>query len=161
MSNAADGEPQIVAISISSPKQPVGYLQMSSCQVNCPSCEQSEWSIVELQAVSCLQRFLNATKLCKRWPGRCDINHYCGRCGCYIGRYIPLGCYERCLSRTARKQAAFDDMRLKVKPMDCAVRAQQSRERVLAWRAERKQKQLAAQTATTTQTPTQIQTVLS
>ncbi|XP_060654791.1 uncharacterized protein LOC132790316 [Drosophila nasuta] len=132
-------EPQLIAISISSKPQ-VGYLQTESTMVNCPACEHFEWSVVQLEAVTCLQRLLGLTKLCKSWRGRADINHYCGHCGCYIGRYVPIDCYERCLSNSARKQAAVDDIRLKSKPKDCAVRAQKSRERVLAQRAEQREK---------------------
>lgn len=84
----------------------------------------------------------------KSWQGRSDINHYCGHCGCYIGRHIPIGCYERWLSRSARKQAAVDEMRLKSKPKDCAVRAQKARERVLAKRAEDRARQQAGQSQT-------------
>ncbi|KAH8370165.1 hypothetical protein KR093_002434 [Drosophila rubida] len=132
-------EPQVIAISVTS-KPEVGYLHTEPTMVNCPACERFELSVVQLEAVTCLQRLLGVTKLCKSWRGRTDINHYCSQCGCYIGRHVPVGCYERCLSRAARKQAAVDDMRLKTKPKDCAVRAQKSRERVLAQRAEQRAK---------------------
>ncbi|KAM8711274.1 hypothetical protein ACLKA7_000417 [Drosophila subpalustris] len=134
-------EPQVIAISISGGKPQVGHLQPESTMVNCPACERFEWSVVQLEAVTCLQRLLSLTKLCKNWTGRVDINHYCGHCGCYIGRYVPINCYERCLSRSAKKQAAVDDMRLKTRPKDCAVRAQKSRERILAKRAEKRERQ--------------------
>lgn len=91
----------------------------------------------------------------KSWQGRNDINHYCGHCGCYIGRHLPIGCYERWLSRSARKQAAVDEMRLKTKPKDCAVRAQKARERVLTKRAEGKTKQQVEQSQTLVVNPVQ------
>lgn len=91
----------------------------------------------------------------KSWSGREDINHYCAHCGCFIGRYVPLGCYERCLSKSARKQAVVDEMRLKTKPKDCAVRAQKSRELILAKRAEKR-----AQREAQKQNQNQTQTVL-
>ncbi|KAH8261490.1 hypothetical protein KR044_010086 [Drosophila immigrans] len=151
-------EPQVIAISISSKPQ-VGYLQAHSTMVNCPSCERFEWSVVQLETVTCLQRLLGLTKLCKSWRGRVDINHYCGHCGCYIGRHVPISCYERCLSRQARKQAAVDDMRLKTKPKDCAVRAQQSRERVLAQRAAKREKREREQLQKQQQQQTVVLTV--
>ncbi|XP_016979233.2 uncharacterized protein LOC108044669 [Drosophila rhopaloa] len=135
-------EPQIVAISVSY-KQPVGYLKEDSTWIYCPSCEKSGPSVVQLEVVTCLQRFLGFTKLCKKWPGRQDINHYCSLCGCFIGRFVPISCMERCLSRSARKQAAVDDMTLKTRPKDCAERAQKSREKVLAKR-EKKRAEKAA-----------------
>ncbi|XP_017079138.1 uncharacterized protein LOC108113141 [Drosophila eugracilis] len=135
-------EPQIVAISITH-KQQVGYLKEQPTWIHCPSCEKSGTSVVQLEVVTCLQRFLVFTKLCKKWPGRQDINHYCSHCGCFIGRFVDISCMERCLSRSARKQAAVDDMTLKTRPKDCAERAQKSREKVLANR-EKKRAEKAA-----------------
>ncbi|XP_064542661.1 uncharacterized protein LOC135431443 [Drosophila montana] len=148
-------EPQVIAISIGGAKPQVGYLQTQSTMVNCPACEHFEQSIVQREAVSCLQRLLSLTKLCKSWSGREDINHYCAHCGCFIGRYVPLDCYERCLSKSARKQAVVDEMRLKTKPKDCAVRAQKSRELILAKRAEKRAQREAQQ-----QNQSETQTVL-
>lgn len=89
----------------------------------------------------------------KKWQGRSDINHYCAHCGCYIGRHVPISCYESWLSRSARMQAAVDEMRLKTKPKDCAVRAQKARENVLAKRAkEQEKKELQTLVVTTVQT---------
>ncbi|EDV90345.1 uncharacterized protein LOC6560706 isoform X1 [Drosophila grimshawi] len=142
-------EPQVISISISSSKPKVGYLKTESTRVNCPACEHFEMSIVEHEVVTSLQWLLSLTKLFKKWSGRVDINHYCAHCGCYIGRYVPIGCYERCISNSARKQAVVDEMRLKTKPKDCAVRAQKSRENILAKRAEKRaQKQTQLQTQT-------------
>ncbi|XP_034478642.1 uncharacterized protein LOC117784898 [Drosophila innubila] len=56
-------EPQVIAISISSTKPQVGHLQPQSTMVNCPACEHFEWSVVQVEAVTCLQRFLSLTKL--------------------------------------------------------------------------------------------------
>jgi len=50
---------------------------------------------------------------------------------------------ERCISRSARKQAAVDDMTLKTRPKDCAERAQKSREKVLGNREKKRAKKAA------------------
>ncbi|KAH8253817.1 hypothetical protein KR032_007028 [Drosophila birchii] len=147
-------EPEIVAISISH-KQQVGYLKQDSTWLQCPSCEKYGLSVVQLEVVTCLQRFLGFTKLCKKWPGRQDINHYCLHCGCFIGRFVPINCTERCLSRSARKQAAVDEMTLKTRPKDCAERAQKSREKILVNR-EKKRAEKAAKEAGKAQDQTQI-----
>ncbi|TDG43030.1 hypothetical protein AWZ03_010552 [Drosophila navojoa] len=138
-------EPQVVAISIGNLKAPVGYLQTEPTMVNCPACEHFAMSIVAHETVSYLQRILSLTKLCRKWSGRHDCNHYCAHCGCFIGRYVPIGCYERCLSRSARQKAIVDEMHLKVKPRDCAVRAQKLRSQILAKRAEKRAKAEAQQ----------------
>ncbi|XP_036332268.1 uncharacterized protein LOC118743608 [Rhagoletis pomonella] len=41
----------------------IGFLEPQPVIVNCPACEAEALSIVHLEAVTCLQRFLNATKL--------------------------------------------------------------------------------------------------
>jgi len=163
-------EPQIVAISVSHKPQ-VGYLKEEPTWIRCPSCEKSGTSLVQLELVTCLQRFLGFTKLwlaicmklsksfvifcsiyfSKKWSGRQDINHYCSHCGCFIGRFVPISCMERCISRSARKQAAVDDMTLKTRPKDCAERAQKSREKVLASR-EKKRAEKAAKDMDKSQT---------
>jgi len=79
----------------------------------------------------------------KKWSGRQDINHYCSHCGCFIGRFVDISCMERCISRSARKQAAVDDMTLKTRPKDCAERAQKSREKVLGNREKKRAKKAA------------------
>ncbi|KAH8269408.1 hypothetical protein KR018_002506 [Drosophila ironensis] len=143
-------EPQIVSVSISH-KQQVGYLKEESTWIQCPACEKFGNSVVQLETVTCLQKFLGFTKLCKKWPGRQDINHYCPQCGCFIGRFVAINCSERCLSKSARRQAAVDEMTLKTKPKDCAERAQKSREKILADR-EKKKAQKAAKALEKTQT---------
>ncbi|XP_030387387.1 uncharacterized protein LOC115634003 [Scaptodrosophila lebanonensis] len=151
-------EPQVVAIKIKTepivkPIQlvDIGFLQRESTYVNCPACERAGSSVVQLEAVTCLQRLLGLTKLFKTWRGRTDINHYCSNCGCYIGRFVPVGCSERCISRSAKRMAAVDDMTLKTKPRDCAQTVQKSRERVLAKRAqERAEKQAKREQQQTT-----------
>lgn len=55
-------EPQVIAVSISRPAR-VGHLLSEPTMVNCPACEHFELSVVQLEAVSCLQRFLAVTKL--------------------------------------------------------------------------------------------------
>ncbi|KAH8411006.1 hypothetical protein KR222_006067 [Zaprionus bogoriensis] len=145
-------EPQVIAVNICRDPS-IGHLLTEPTMVNCPACERFELSVVQLEAVTTLQRLLGLTKLCKSWRGRSDINHYCAHCGCYIGRHVPISCYERWISRSARKQAAVDEMRLKMKPKDCAVRAQKSRERILAKRAEDKAKRQS-------QVPNQSQTLV-
>lgn len=55
-------EPQVVAISVSH-KQEVGYLKRDSTWLQCPSCEKYGMSVVQLEVVTCLQRFLGFTKL--------------------------------------------------------------------------------------------------
>ncbi|KAH8400928.1 hypothetical protein KR009_001825 [Drosophila setifemur] len=145
-------EPQIVPFRVD-PKPEVGYLKQETTWIHCPSCLKSGMSVVQLETVSCLQRFLGFTKLwfvnsvncitnfnqttlacSKKWSGRKDINHYCLHCGCFIGRFVPINCSERCISKSARRQAAVDEMTLKKKPTDCAERAQKGREAVLAIR---------------------------
>ncbi|XP_068146628.1 uncharacterized protein [Drosophila tropicalis] len=133
---------QIVAISITQKPQ-VGYLRTESTWVNCPACQYGDWSRIQLDAVTYWQRFLHFTKLCKTCPTRSDVNHYCNHCGCYIGRYVPINCSERWLSRAARRQAAVDDMTLKTRPKDCAERAQKSREKVLAKRQKEREEKAA------------------
>ncbi|XP_017094012.2 uncharacterized protein [Drosophila bipectinata] len=143
-------EPQIVAISVSH-KQQIGYLKDESTWIHCPSCEKFGMSVIQLETVTCLQKFLELTNLCKKWSGRQDINHYCSHCGCYIGRFVSINCSERCISKSARRQAAVDEMTLKQKPKDCAERAQKSREKILAER-ERKRAQKAAKDLQKTET---------
>lgn len=71
---------------------------------------------------------------------------------------MPISCYESWLSRSARMQAAVDEMRLKTKPKDCAVRAQKARENVLAKRAEQKEKkELQTLVVTTVQTTQRVE----
>ncbi|SPP72871.1 Hypothetical predicted protein [Drosophila guanche] len=173
-------EPQVIAISIA-PKQQVGHLKPESTWIHCPACQRYEWSVVQLEIVTCLQRFLGFTNLCKKWTGRTDINHYCAQCGCFIGRFVAIGCTERCLSKSAKRKAAVDDMTLKTRPKDCAERAQKSREKVLAKLAAKSRDQQAelvkqqaykdadethawlqvrAQKQTQMQTQTQTQTVV-
>ncbi|XP_005188421.1 uncharacterized protein LOC101891835 [Musca domestica] len=122
----------------------IGYLQKIPTHVDCPACRAVGMSVVRLEAVTCLQKFLKATNLCKTAECRYDINHYCGECGCYIGRYVAIDCAERCLSKQARKKAASDALTLRKEPTNCAKKLQASRERVLAnmtkERSERKQK---------------------
>lgn len=60
--NMATLEPQVVAISIARPAC-VGHLLTEPTMVNCPACEHFQLSVVELEAVSCLQRLLAVTKL--------------------------------------------------------------------------------------------------
>ncbi|XP_001360480.4 uncharacterized protein [Drosophila pseudoobscura] len=141
--NMGMDEPQIIAISIA-PKQQVGHLKPESTWVHCPACERSEWSVVQLEAVTCFQRFLGFANLCNKWPGRTDINHYCSQCGCFIGRFVAISCMERCISKSAKRKAAVDDMTLKTRPKDCAERAQKSREKVLAKRAENSRERILA-----------------
>lgn len=70
-------------------------------------------------------------KFCsKTSESRYDVNHYCRICGCYIGRYVPISCMERWLSRQARKKAAVDAMTLKGKPRDCTEYFQKARNRI-------------------------------
>ncbi|XP_018792627.1 PREDICTED: uncharacterized protein LOC108971195 [Bactrocera latifrons] len=139
-------EPIIKAIEL----KDIAFLEQQPVIVNCPACEAEALSIVRLEAVTCLQRFLSATKLCKNWQRRTDINHYCSKCGCYIGRFVPINCSERCLSRSARKMAANDSMSLKTPPNDCAAQVQRKREEVKAKRASAKAEKEAAKTQETT-----------
>ncbi|XP_004533780.1 uncharacterized protein LOC101455064 [Ceratitis capitata] len=134
----------------------IGFLDQKPVVVKCPACEVEALSSVRLEAVTCLQRFLNVTKLCKNWQRRTDINHYCSNCGCYIGRYVPINCSERCISRSARKMAASDSMSLKTPPKDCAAKVQKSREKVKAKRAAAKAEKQAAK-ATNAPTTTVVQ----
>lgn len=55
-------EPQVIAVRISRPSG-VGHLLSEPTMVNCPACEQFQLSVVQLEAVSCLQRFLGLTKM--------------------------------------------------------------------------------------------------
>ncbi|XP_067634292.1 uncharacterized protein [Eurosta solidaginis] len=129
-----EGEPILKPIELKN----IGFLEQQPVIVNCPACEVEALSIVRLEVVTCLQRFLNATKLCKNWPHRHDLNHYCSKCGCYIGRYVPIDCSERCISQNARKMAASGSISLKTPPKDCAVNVQKLREKVKAKRAAAK-----------------------
>ncbi|XP_023305627.2 uncharacterized protein LOC111687418 [Lucilia cuprina] len=85
----------------------VGHLQKEPIEIDCPSCQQRCVTRVERQAVTVLQRLVAVinTGLCCtpiRWNGRHDINHYCSKCGCFIGRYITLSWYKRQLFRMQR-----------------------------------------------------------
>ncbi|XP_061395989.1 uncharacterized protein LOC133331622 [Musca vetustissima] len=126
----------------------IGYLQKIPTHVDCPACRAVGMSVVRLEAVTCLQKFLKATNLCKTAESRYDINHYCNACGCYIGRYVAINCAERCLSKQARKKAAADNLTLREESKNWAKKIQESRERVLAnmakERTERKQKEKSA-----------------
>lgn len=68
----------------------------------------------------------------KTAESRYDINHYCGICGCYIGRYIDIGCYQKCLSKRARRLAANDAMTLRPEPRDYCKKLQEVRQRISA-----------------------------
>ncbi|XP_073845143.1 uncharacterized protein [Musca autumnalis] len=122
----------------------IGYLQKIPTHIDCPACGDVGMSVVRLEAVTCLQKFLKVTNWCKTAESRYDINHYCNNCGCYIGRYVAIGCTERCLSKQARKKAASDNLTLRKESKNCAQKLQESRERVLAnmakERTEREQK---------------------
>ncbi|XP_065369730.1 uncharacterized protein LOC135961992 [Calliphora vicina] len=85
----------------------VGHLQKEPIEMDCPSCQQRAVTRVEKQAVTLVQRFVAVinTGLCCtpiRWEGRHDINHYCSKCGCFIGRHITLSWYKRQLFRMQR-----------------------------------------------------------
>ncbi|XP_054739322.1 uncharacterized protein LOC129245272 [Anastrepha obliqua] len=143
------GEPILKSVELKN----IGFLEPQPVIVNCPACEAEALSTVRMEAVTCMQRFLNATKLCKNWQRRTDINHYCSKCGCYIGRYVPINCSERCISRRARKMAANDSMSLKTRPQDCAEKVQKTREKVKAKRAAAKAEKEAAESQVTTEMP--------
>ncbi|TMW43315.1 hypothetical protein DOY81_011607, partial [Sarcophaga bullata] len=121
----------------------IGFLQKHPTYINCPACLAESLSVVRLEVVTCWQRFLKFTNMCKTSEGRYDINHYCSICGCFIGRYVAIGCTERCISKQARKKAAHDAMTLKTKPKDCAEHMQKARERVKENRAKEKAKKLS------------------
>ncbi|KAM7342268.1 uncharacterized protein ACRADG_009732 [Cochliomyia hominivorax] len=118
----------------------IGFLQKQPTYINCPACLSDALSVVRLEVVTCWQKFLKLTNLRKTSESRYDINHYCSICGCYIGRYVPIGCAERCISKQARKKAAHDAMVLKTKPKDCAEHMQKAREKVKKNRAKAKAK---------------------
>ncbi|KAM7344251.1 uncharacterized protein ACRADG_011055 [Cochliomyia hominivorax] len=87
----------------------VGHLQKEPTEIVCPSCQQRGLTRVETQAVTIVQRIvavLNTSLCCTpiRWGGRHDINHYCSKCGCFIGRYITLSWYKRQLFRMQRSE---------------------------------------------------------
>ncbi|XP_034650332.1 uncharacterized protein LOC117889916 [Drosophila subobscura] len=85
----------------------VGHLTTEPQQLQCPACRQWQTTRVEREAVTCLQRVacsVNVLLCCNpiRWEGRHDVNHYCGACGCFIGRHISLSWYKRTLFRLQR-----------------------------------------------------------
>uniref|UniRef100_A0A1I8NNQ6 LITAF domain-containing protein n=1 Tax=Stomoxys calcitrans TaxID=35570 RepID=A0A1I8NNQ6_STOCA len=148
------------SLKVTLPQQPIlkpidlksiGFLQKIPTSIECPACQTEGMSIVRLESVTCWQKFLKATNWCKTAESRYDINHYCSDCGCYLGRYVAIGCGERCLSQQARKKAAADAMTLRKEPKNWAKNVQQSREKVLAnmakERTERKQKKLEKEIA--------------
>ncbi|XP_037826446.1 uncharacterized protein LOC119614386 [Lucilia sericata] len=118
----------------------IGFLQKHPTYINCPACLAESMSVVRLEVVTCWQKFLKFTNMCKTSESRYDINHYCSICGCFIGRFVSIGCGERCISKRARKKAANDAMTLKTKPRDCAEHMQKARERVKENRAKEKAK---------------------
>ncbi|XP_075168797.1 uncharacterized protein LOC142240937 [Haematobia irritans] len=129
----------------------IGYLQKIPTHLECPSCQTESMSVVRLESVTCWQKFLKVTNMCKTSEGRYDINHYCSNCGCYIGRYVPIGCAERCLSKQARKKAAADSMTLRKEPKNYAKNLQKSRERVLANMAKERSERQQAKDETKTE----------
>ncbi|KAH8411002.1 hypothetical protein KR222_006071 [Zaprionus bogoriensis] len=85
----------------------VGHLSTAPLEFVCPACGQLQTSVVEREAVTCLQKIactLNWLLCCNPicWNGRHDVNHYCSACGCFIGRQITLSWYKRALFRMQR-----------------------------------------------------------
>ncbi|XP_037955160.1 uncharacterized protein LOC119685045 [Teleopsis dalmanni] len=105
----------------------IGFLQKQSTFINCVACGTEAMSVLRLEPVTCLQRFLNVTKLCKNWERSFDINHYCSKCGCYIGRFVPLNRCNRYTSNRAREKSATDSLIVRAKQAECAESFQKVR----------------------------------
>ncbi|XP_030387803.1 uncharacterized protein LOC115634291 [Scaptodrosophila lebanonensis] len=104
-----DGSACEDGVEVSAVPQNVGHLGEVPIQFVCPACHQLNESRVESEAVTILQKIvcsLNVLFCCNpiRWNGRHDINHYCSKCGCFIGRHISLSWYKRSLFRMQRSE---------------------------------------------------------
>ncbi|XP_037955205.1 uncharacterized protein LOC119685082 [Teleopsis dalmanni] len=87
--------------------QNIGHLLKEPTEIDCPACHQSNLTKVEQDAVTILQKIVAVINFCCccnpiRWEGRYDVNHYCSKCGCYIGRFISLSWYKRKLFKIQR-----------------------------------------------------------
>ncbi|XP_055838913.1 uncharacterized protein LOC129906943 [Episyrphus balteatus] len=90
----------------------IGHLQREPTEINCPSCNAVGLSTLRLEAVTCIQKIVGLINCCLcctpiKWEGRHDYNHYCSKCGCYIGRNIQLSWYKRKLFKS--RHAALDE----------------------------------------------------
>ncbi|XP_055917988.1 uncharacterized protein LOC129950168 [Eupeodes corollae] len=92
----------------------IGHLEKVPTEIHCPACNAVGLSTLRLEAYTCVQRIIGAINFCLcctpiKWEGRYDYNHYCSKCGCYIGRNIQLSWYKRKLFKARHSDFKRDN----------------------------------------------------